>query len=113
MATFIWIPDNEPTEAYDPRIREAQFGDGYSQRLRFGLNHNPSTHTIEFTYRDNTEANAIINFLKDRGGVEAFDWTPPWSGGVAGKFICKTWQRRPYNCTYQTISATFIQVFEP
>jgi phage-related protein len=113
MATFIWTPDNEPNEAYEPRTREAQFGDGYSQRLRFGLNNNPVTHTLEFTYRENTEANAILNFLNARSGVESFDWTPPWSGGVAGKFVCKQYKRVIYNCTYQNVSATFIQVFEP
>lgn len=44
MATF---PSYQPTysanKRSEPRIRTTQFGDGYQQRVTFGLNQNPKS----------------------------------------------------------------------
>lgn len=113
MATFTWIPDQSPDEAYEPRVRRVNFGDGYAQRVTFGLNSNPGTHTLEFSNREPAEANAIMDFLRARNGVESFDWTPPWSGGISGKYVCARYARKPMTCAIHTVTATFEQVYEP
>lgn len=111
MSTFTWTPSFEATEASKPRVRKFQAGDGYEQRVRFGLNTDPKEWSLTFSERDNTERDAILAFLEAQGGVQSFDWIPP--RGDAGKYVCEEWQvtLRAYN--FNTIQAKFREVFEP
>ena len=111
MATFTWTPSFEATESSKPRAHKFQAGDGYEQRIRFGLWTDPKEWSLTFSERTNTERDAILTFLEARAAVESFDWTTP--RGSAGKYICEEWQvtMRAYNLN--TIQATFRQVFEP
>lgn len=111
MAVFTWIPDFGLSKKSAPEIREAKFGDGYSQRIRMGLNSDPKTFPLEFKNRSNIERDEIEAFLEARGGVEPFDWTPPW--GSAGRFVCKEWNVTYSNFNNNQIAATFLQVFDP
>lgn len=63
-----------------------------------------------FSERTNTERDNILAFLDARAGVESFNWTPP--RGTAGKYICEEWQVTMRNYNFNTIQATFRQVFE-
>jgi phage-related protein len=110
MATFTYTPSFEATEASQPRVSKFKAGDGYEQRIRFGLNTNPKEWNLRFDNRTDTERDAIAAFLDARAGVESFDWTPP--RGSAGKFICEEWQITLSNCNNNQIQATFRQVFE-
>jgi phage-related protein len=111
MATFTYTPSFEATESSKPRAHKFQAGDGYEQRIRFGLNTDPKEWTLTFSERTDTERDAILAFLEVRAAVESFDWTPP--RGDAGKYVCEEWQvtMRAYN--FNTIQATFREVFEP
>jgi phage-related protein len=111
MATFTWTPSFEATESSKPRAHKFQAGDGYEQRIRFGTHTDPKEWSLTFSERTNTERDAILTFLEARAAVESFDWTTP--RGSAGKYICEEWQvtMRAYN--FNTIQATFRQVFEP
>jgi len=111
LSTFAYTPSFEATEASKPRARKFQAGDGYEQRIRFGLNTNPKEWSLVFSNRTDTERDTILAFLDARGGVESFDWTPP--RGVAGKYVCEEWQATLTNCNNNQIRATFRQVFEP
>ena len=93
-----------------PTVRRVAFGDGYEQRLAFGINTQPQVWSLEFRGRTNTEAAAIDAFLRTRGGVQAFDWTPP--GGTAGKFVCEEWSRSVDEPNVETVRVTFKQVFD-
>jgi hypothetical protein len=110
MATFTYTPSFEATESSKPRAHKFQAGDGYEQRIRFGLNTDPKEWTLTFSERTNTERDAILTFLEARAAVESFDWTDP--RGNAGKYVCEEWQvtMRAYN--FNTIQATFREVFE-
>ena len=58
-----------------------------------------------------TNADTIEDFLEARGGVEAFDWSPPDDTSTY-KWICKEFDKSlPYSNLF-TITATFNQVFE-
>jgi len=111
MATFTYTPSFTATQESQPRVRSIQYGDGYSQRIRYSLNANPKTWRLTFLNRTDTERNNILSFLDARSGVESFDWTPPQ--GNAGQFICSTWNMDMLSCNNNTITATFVQVFEP
>lgn len=111
MATFTFIPDFGAANASKPRVKVITFGDGYEQRLAYGINTNPQEWTVSFGNRTDNEAGDIDAFLKARNAVESFDWSP--YGGYAGKFICREWTRILDGYNRNTIQATFIEVFEP
>ena len=113
MATFTYIPEFPPTEVSKPRVRKAEMGDGYEQRIRFGLNTDLKTWQVTFKARNNTETTAIRAFLQARGGVESFTWTPPLWSAATGQFVCAEWQVSADSCHFNTITATFQQVAEP
>jgi phage-related protein len=113
MATFPSItPSYGAQKTSQPRVRSIQYGDGYSQRLTFGLNQNPKQWDL--TWQNITEANSdtIESFLDARGGAESFDWTPPDSA-TSYKWICSQWNKTIPYVNRATITATFVQVFEP
>lgn len=120
-AVFTYAPDYQAQAQYKPRVRVAAFGDGYEQRVPFGINTNPQTWTLKFENRDNTEGTAIQSFLNARGGYDSFVWTPPGQS-VSLKFVCREWVAMPVKGTgsaldgslqtFWTINATFVQVFE-
>jgi phage-related protein len=111
MASFTWTPSFEATEVSKPRVRRFQAGDGYEQRIRFGLNTDPKEWELSFNERSDTERDLITAFLDARGAVESFDWTTP--RGIAGKFVCDEWQVTLRACNFNNIRARFRQVFEP
>jgi phage-related protein len=110
MATFTYTPSFEATESSKPRVRKFAAGDGYEQRIRFGLNTDPKEWSLVFSNRDDTERDDITAFLDARGGYESFDWTPP--RGSAGKYVCEEWQVTLSNCNNNQIRATFREVYE-
>ena len=112
MSIFTWIPDFGASKTKQPRIRVAQFGDGYQQRQAFGINNNPVQWNVSFNMRENSEADDIESFLDARAGVETFDWIPPYES-VPKRFICNSWTRTPERATRSSITATFVEVFEP
>lgn len=111
MATFTYTPSFTASETSQPRVRRVQFGDGYEQRLRFGLHTDPKTWRLTFANRTDAERENILGFLEARNGVESFDWTPP--RGTAGKYVCSEWSMEMLNCNNNTITAQFVEVFEP
>lgn len=111
MATFSYIPDFDAVESQRPIVRRAKFGDGYEQRIRFGLNTDPREWRLTFDNRTDTERDNILSFLEARGGVESFDWTSPL--GSVGKYVCDEWQTTLKNYNNNRIQVTFREVFEP
>jgi phage-related protein len=119
---FTYAPDYQSPVNFKPNVRVAKFGDGYEQRVRFGINSNPQTWTLKFDNRSDSEAGQIEAFLESCGGWDSFYWQPP---GYANelKFVCRQWSKSPVRGTgtatngslqaIWTINATFEQVFEP
>lgn len=112
MATF---PNYQPTysanKRSEPRVRVAQFGDGYEQRVTFGINQNPKEWTLSFNVSDE-DADVIEAFLDARAADAAsFDWTPP-GANTSYKWVCPAWNREFFDFQRSRIDATFRQVFE-
>ena len=110
MATFTWIASTGASLSIRPNVRRVAFGDGYEQRVAFGINTQPEVWSLEFRGKTTTEAAAIDAFLRARGVVESFTWTTPT--GAAGKFICEEWSRSVDEPNIETVRATFKQVFD-
>jgi len=105
-------PDFGAQRKSQPAVRIAKFGDGYEQRVQFGLNQDPKVWDLRWSAKSNTDAAAIDSFFTARKGVEAFDWTP-LGDTTAYKFVCRSWQRELQYADTNTVTATFEQVFEP
>lgn len=113
MATFpSYKPTYSATKRSDPKIRTASFGDGYQQRIAFGLNQNPKSWALTFNVAEE-DADIIEAFLDARASdCESFDWTPPDSA-VSYKWVCPSWTREMFDLSRSRIDVTFNQVFEP
>ena len=116
MATFPDIAASYGAQKSSaPRTRTVQFGDGYQQRLLYGIPSHMNPKEWQLTWENITEANAdtIETFLDARAEDSAsFDWTPP-DEATSYKWICPEWQKRLNTAASVTISARFVQVFEP
>jgi len=111
MATFPSItPTYGAQKTSQPNVRTVQYGDGYSQRLVYGLNQNPKQWSLTWNVSE-TDSDTIEAFLDARGGAESFDWAPP--GESSAKWICQQWSKTIPYVNRAQITATFIQVFEP
>lgn len=111
IQTFSTAPDFGAQLEKKPRVRRAQFGDGYQQRVGDGINTQPESWSLTFSARTPAERDEIMSFLEARGGIEAFLWTTP--RGTSGKFICQEWGGSPQSAAAHTVTAKFEQVFEP
>lgn len=113
MATFPSIaPTFSAQKKSQPRIRTTKFGDGYEQRVTFGLNQNPKEWSLSFMV-GTTDASSIETFLDARAADAAsFDWTPP-DDTTAYKWTCYQWNKELIGDSFYRIDATFTQVFEP
>lgn len=106
-------PDFGASKKSEPKTRKIQFGDGYQQRVTFGLNQNPKIWDLTWTATTNSDADAIEAFFDARAAdSESFNWTP-LDEAVSYKWICPNWQREHQYANINRITATFQQVFEP
>ena len=118
--TFTWNPDFAAKVQYKPRIAVSSFGDGYEQRVQFGINNNPQAWSLSFKSRLDAEANAIDAFLQAMGALQSFFWTPPGQTQPL-KFICRNWDKSPVAGNGTVGAPAYIwdltvpleQVFEP
>lgn len=113
MATFPAItPTYGAPKTSQPNMRQVQFGDGYAQVIRFGLNQNPKTWSLRWEISE-TDADTIETFLNARADDGAtFDWTP-LDSSTSYKWRCFAWTKSiPYK-NRVSLKATFVQYFEP
>ena len=116
MATFPAITASYGAQKSSrPKVRTVQFGDGYEQRLMYGIPSHMNPKEWSLTWQNITEANAdtIETFLNARSeDAASFDWTPP-DEATSYKWVCNQWDKVITYTGRATITATFRQVFEP
>jgi phage-related protein len=112
MANFPSIaPTFNAQKRSKPKLRTMQFGDGYQQRVSFGLNQNPKVWSLLFMVND-TDAATIEDFLDARGeDGQSFDWTPP-NETTSYKWVCPEWTTEVIGENFNSISTTFEEVYE-
>lgn len=70
------------------RIREANFGDGYSQTAGDGINTLESTVTLQWNNITTTLYDELYAFFVGLGGYQSFEYTLP-NGSTAYQWKCK------------------------
>jgi phage-related protein len=89
------------------KIKKAEFGDGYTQRMPDGLNHIRQSTTLTWDSLLEADADTIVAFFEAHGGTTPFYYA--LRDGVTRKWTCETWSR-----TWQTpnqVTATFVEDF--
>lgn len=104
---FKWEELIESSTSRKPRTRVVQFGDGYAQRSKDGINNDLRSHTLKFKDADSV-INDIDQFLEDRAGVESFYYS--YKGQPLRLYVCEEWSRVDLDFQSSEISATFREV---
>lgn len=79
MATFTpgVNPDYGSTSDIEPRVLVAQFGDGYAQRTKDGINNLKRRVRLVWTLLPTSTANDIVDFFADKAGATQFQYAWP------------------------------------
>lgn len=93
---FWWKPSYNSTIDQKPTLRYNQFGNGYTQRIKDGLNFNLLQLNLSFENRSEIEAVSILHFLNEMGGQTSFIYRIPSiysksSSNLNTKFVCPNW----------------------
>ena len=95
------------------RVLTAQFGDGYSQRVRHGINPKDDIFRVTFKNRSSAEINRLAKFF-DNFAAKAFPFTvTDFDGETQMKVTCDDYSVSYIQTTVHNLSATFIRVYEP
>lgn len=97
---------NKPTL----KLKTAEFGDGYTQTTRDGLNHIRRSLSVKWETLIPAEADVILNFFIAHGGDTPF-WYTPSDETTPVKWTCKEWDDTREKAGFRTITATFTQDF--
>ncbi|WP_283125259.1 phage tail protein [Providencia stuartii] len=89
MEVFIWPVKPGMKTDFSPRIKEAQFGDGYAQRSPDGINHQLRKINVMLSLKPQTADEALL-FLAKHGGYRSFIFQPIKSSKPIA-VICKKW----------------------
>jgi phage-related protein len=110
--TFTWTPQKAYSVERTPTVAVVKLGDGYEQRQVKGINPLMDKYSLTFrgvggVCRSNSAKDAEA-FLKARGAVESFYWTPS-DTGVQALFVCRSWNMTKTGPLFE-LTATFEQV---
>jgi phage-related protein len=109
-STFTWNPSLNFTKKSKPRLSLVQYGTNpLEYRKQIGINLLDMTWELSFSNKPITEAYAIIDFLKARGGCESFYFTPPGSS-TQYLVIAPEWDIKYESHISITINTEFIKV---
>jgi phage-related protein len=96
-----------------PRIRSVQFGEGYDQTSKDGINSNPRTFNVKYNKATKKKAVNVLNFLEDhQEGTKWFYWTPPEPYDDLTKFKCAKWGNSFDGPNVYNVDAVFKQSYE-
>lgn len=107
--TFTWRATSESTGGVTLRVRRTQYGDGYAQTARDGLNAAGQTWNLVFVFASSTVGD-IEAFLEAHAG-SSFEWKPPRRPPAL--FQCDEYQTDDLGGGTWRLRATFIQSFTP
>ena len=115
MAAFpAFNPQYSTQETVNQDNQVVELGDGFQQRLVFGLPANKRLISLNLTFNlTNTDAATVDTFLDARfDDQESFDFTPPHHT-AALKFICTSRTRTAILSNRVIMNLSFSQVAEP
>lgn len=113
LKKFKWKTQWGMTSEVTPNVTVTQFGDGYEQRLKNGLNHISEKFNVLVRLhrkRDEEEINRLMDFLLEHVGWKSFSWIPPKRDGDI-TVVCDTYSTAESG-VYVDFNLTFRQVFD-
>ncbi len=110
LEVFRWHPKRSPQAEVKFRVLRAQFGDGYEQVAKDGLNPRTESWPLVF-FGSEAEILPIKQFLDRHGAWRTFLWTAPL--GVELTYRAGDYQFVPLGGGWYTISVTFTQRHRP
>jgi phage-related protein len=112
---FMFVPSYSSALETKQLNIKAQFGDGYSQRQRIGLNNSAQSWKLSFNERSDKETKAIFNYLEQYGGVDVIKLMMPlnrFQNNVKCNYILKDAQVTTQYYDLNNISLIADQVFD-
>jgi phage-related protein len=88
------------------RVIRTDFGDGYSQRAKDGLNTVAVEWALEWDNVTSAEVDTMVAFFDAKAGAESFFWTPP-RATTQSKWLCTEHTRTIVQFDRDTLSAKF------
>lgn len=104
---------NFPVQANDSgtkkyTVREAKFGDSYTQKSGDGINSSTTSWSITYSGKL-ADVKKVKDFLDERAGYKSFIWEDPW--GELGLYTVEGFEVVPYAKDVFRLTATFEQSF--
>lgn len=87
-------PDTGIDRSGKPNIKEAKYGDGYSQRISIGINQVPITVNLAYSNISATEKQTLENFINEHAAGQAILWAMP------DEYLQRKWYISDWNITY-------------
>ena len=107
------VLDKNSSRATTHRVLNANFGDGYEQRVLDGINTKQETFNVSFNNRTSNEINLIAAYL-DKKASENFTLTvPSLSGTETVRVVCDSYNIAYIQEDYHSLTGTFRRVYEP
>lgn len=115
VQTWSWTPDYGLEKETEVAVSKMRFGDGYSQRVRFGLNTENASFSVTLSNRPATTVDAMEAFLSQHGGVDYFLWpdfNDPTNLTKQQKVTCDKWKRTWSAPHHDTLTMVLTKVFD-
>lgn len=109
LKTFNWQMNMGASADIKHTVTKTQFGDGYAQRVSFGINSKRTDWSGDKTGDFATVIKPIMDFLDEHGGIKPFLWQNPH--GETHKYTCQDYQVSQRKGNFWQISLKFEQVF--
>ncbi|MYZ46463.1 phage tail protein [Propylenella binzhouense] len=93
-----------------PRILKAEFGDGYTQASKDGLNHQRRIMNLTWEVLTAAQADEILAFLEAHGGTTPFLYALPGEAAIR-KWTAEEWNDERLSVGLRKVTATFTQSF--
>ncbi|KAF1043065.1 MAG: hypothetical protein GAK35_02385 [Herbaspirillum frisingense] len=110
--TFTWPATASMTKQVKFGVSTAQFGDGYKQVARKGLNPAAPTWNVSVTGTQDVIA-AVEAFLERHGADTAFNWTAPRVGLVLVRATADGYSTSESGGGAATLTVSFERVYVP
>lgn len=110
IETFTWCARINASGDMTFNVRSIQFGDGYTQVARNGINNRSQNWNLTFTGTEEF-IDEIKTFLDARQGYQSFAWEPP--GESLGLYRCSSYNPTALGAGLFEMTATFTQAFAP
>jgi len=115
IPNFWWKASYATEASFKPKLIVNQFGNGYQQRIKDGLNNNMAEFSVSFQNRSEKETVAILHFLNERNGHQSFIYNMPTiynksNSSLNTRFICPEWTSNYISYNNYSVQAKFLEV---